>query len=56
MIIVTDIAKDPYLKKEFRRLFETQGVVSVRPTDKGLYVVEERHRFYVSAHLLNSTS
>lgn len=46
-ILINEISKEPYLRKEIRRTFRTFGVVSVRPTEKGLQVIDELHAYYV---------
>lgn len=47
MMLVTEIAKDPYMKMEFRRVFREKGVVSVKPTEKGQLKIDQLHTFYV---------
>jgi transcription elongation factor SPT6 len=46
-IAVTEITKEPLLRKEIRRLFKTAGVVSVKPTEKGQIKIDEMHPYYV---------
>lgn len=48
MILVTEISKDPQIKKEIRKYFKDNARVSVKPTDKGVTKIDEQNPYYVS--------
>jgi transcription elongation factor SPT6 len=54
-IAVTEIAKEPLLRKEIRRLFKQAAVVSVKPTEKGITKIDEMHPYYVRLESLISS-
>ena len=47
LIHISEIAKDPSLRKEIRKAFRLYGAISVRPTDKGAQKIDELHPYYV---------
>lgn len=48
VILVHEIAKEPSIRKEIRKAFESFGVVTVKPTDKGNLKIDEMHPYFVS--------
>lgn len=48
MICVTEISRDPQIKKSVRKFFKDYGTVSVKPTDKGMSKIDDQNPFYVS--------
>lgn len=50
-IISTDIGRDPLLKKHVRELFRNHGVVTVTPTESGMYKINELHPYFAFKYL-----
>lgn len=46
-ILINEIAKEPALRKEIRKTFRTFGAVTVRPTEKGVQVIDDFHPYHV---------
>jgi len=51
LILASEIAKDPALRKEIRKAFKFYGAVTVRPTDKGAQKIDEMHPYYTFKYL-----
>lgn len=47
MIIATELGIDPILRDEIRKLFKTNALISVEPTEKGKAKIDDHHPFYV---------
>jgi len=45
-MLAHEIGKDPNLKREARMLFKEAGQISVEPTDRGHYKIDEEHPYY----------
>ncbi|KIY72184.1 hypothetical protein CYLTODRAFT_63573 [Cylindrobasidium torrendii FP15055 ss-10] len=52
-ILVTELAKDPLLRKAVREEFKAHAVVSVSPTEKGKVKIDENHPAYSFKYLKN---
>lgn len=49
-ILINEIAKEPSLRKEIRKTFRTFGAVTVRPTEKGVQVIDVLHPYHVRCY------
>lgn len=47
MILATELGIDPILRDEMRKLFKTNALISVEPTEKGKAKIDDHHPFYV---------
>ncbi|KAG7092574.1 hypothetical protein E1B28_008922 [Marasmius oreades] len=48
MIIATELGKDPLLRKEIRKIYEKEALVSVEPTERGVTKINESHPYFAS--------
>jgi transcription elongation factor SPT6 len=48
MLLATEIGKDPLLRKDVRELFKTDGLVTIRPTEKGITKIDDHHPYNVT--------
>jgi transcription elongation factor SPT6 len=46
-ILINEISKESNIRKEVRKTFKSFGLISVRPTEKGLQMVDEMHPYFV---------
>ncbi|TIA79740.1 hypothetical protein E3P98_03101 [Wallemia ichthyophaga] len=53
LILVTDLGRDPLIKKHVRDRLTSEGVVSVHPTEKGLNKVDDQHPYNHFLYLKN---
>ncbi|TIA88498.1 hypothetical protein E3P99_02569 [Wallemia hederae] len=53
LILVTELGRDPLLKKHVRDRLTSDGIVSVQPTDKGLNKVDDQHPYNRFLYLKN---
>lgn len=53
LILTTELAKEPTLRKEIRHAFRDFGIISVRPTDLGATKIDEMHPYYAFKYLLD---
>ena len=47
MILSTELGIDPILRDEIRKLFKTNTLISVEPTERGKAKIDDHHPFYV---------
>ena len=52
MILATELGVDPMLRDEIRKLFKTNVVISVEPTERGKTKIDDHHPFYVRPPIL----
>jgi transcription elongation factor SPT6 len=48
MILATELGKDPLLRKDVRKLFQEEALISVEPTERGTNKIDDHHSYYVS--------
>ena len=48
MILATELGKDPLLRLEIRKVFQSNAVISVTPTERGMEKIDEFHPYNVS--------
>ncbi|PWN35768.1 uncharacterized protein FA14DRAFT_160784 [Meira miltonrushii] len=51
-LLAHEIGRDPTIKREARTLLRTAGLLSVKPTDRGQYKIDEEHPYYNFKFLL----
>ena len=49
MILATELSADPVLRQEIRKLFKTNGQISVLPTERGKMKIDDFHPYNVCA-------
>lgn len=49
-MMAKEIAFDPQVRKVMRREWEVKASVTVRPTERGMQVIDELHPYHVCAH------
>ncbi|CAK5277668.1 unnamed protein product [Mycena citricolor] len=53
MILATELGKDPLLRDQMRKIFQTDSKISVEPTDQGVAKITPSDRFFTFKYLLN---
>ncbi|TIB70425.1 hypothetical protein E3Q22_03170 [Wallemia mellicola] len=53
LIFITELGRDPLIKKHVRDRLTSEGIVSVLPTDKGLNKVDDQHPYNRFLYLKN---
>jgi transcription elongation factor SPT6 len=53
LIISTELGKDPLLRREIRKLFQQEALVTVLPTEKGISKIDETHFYNNFKYLKN---
>jgi transcription elongation factor SPT6 len=48
LILSTELGKDPLLRQHVRTLFREEARITVEPTERGSYKIEESHPYFAS--------
>ncbi|KAH6891839.1 hypothetical protein BKA70DRAFT_1440796 [Coprinopsis sp. MPI-PUGE-AT-0042] len=52
MILATEFGKDPLLRKDVRKFFQEEALISVEPTERGTTKIDDHHSYNSSQWLL----
>lgn len=48
LVLSTELGKDPLLRSHVRTLFREEARITVEPTERGIYKIEESHPYFAS--------
>lgn len=48
LILSTELGKDPLLRNQLRILFREEARMTIEPTERGIYKIEDTHPYFVS--------
>ncbi|TFK29990.1 transcription elongation factor SPT6 [Coprinopsis marcescibilis] len=46
MILATELGKDPLLRREIRKLFQEEALISIEPTERGVTKIDDHHPYF----------
>ena len=55
LILSTELGKDPLLRNHLRTLFREEARITVEPTERGVYKIEDSHPYFVSGLVYSIT-